>query len=317
MNGKRCLLYLCFTVTLFIFTSCGIKSVEPESSVASSKAESGAESSTTTHENDKRNPELTQAITEIAMDPKNMNVSCDVTEFSGGSFALTADKELFLGISNIFSKYSFEELDLANQPPYSRFIKVASAYSKDDWSLTFLEESETGGETPEKSATYLSLMKDGYLEPVFFTLDRTAFDELYKMANDRVYFVEPPVEEFVEPLQRLLEEYRNGTVKNNELEPRFDPFPEGEEIPDVQSADDFKVVSGNEMASYYVVIPIGAREEYRMVVGMVYMYPAYDQPQEPYWTATSASVMTIDRYLQFTLDERYKNRYTKYETASE
>ena len=65
-------------------------------------------------------------------------------------------------------------------------------------------------------------------------------------------------EQILKALQDKIGQYRNGTVVNNELEPRFDALPDDAVLRDLNSVDDFAIeTSGNDMFAIRVTLDIG------------------------------------------------------------
>lgn len=240
-----------------------------------------------------QNSDLAAVLASIKTEQEKLTAGCDKTENSGGSLTLQAEDKIIIKTSDLLARSSLEELTLASQPPYSSYVIIATEQNENGWVLTILEESDDTNSVASP-ATFLSLMKQSYADPVFFSLDRVVFDEIYGMANDMVYMPDPPKEDFIEPLQSLLKAYQHGTIKNTELEPSYEEYPIGEAYPVIQTIDDFEVRAGNDMASYYVIIPLGNGSKWKMVVGMTSMYPPItsDAPQLPSWNAVSASFIS-------------------------
>jgi hypothetical protein len=242
------------------------------------------------------NPDLAAVFEQISTEPQALTVGCEKTDNSSGSLALQSKDELLNMISDALTQTAFEQLTFPSQPPYVNYVRVALDEDEIIWELIFLEEYSEGasGAAP---ATFLSLMKQGYPEPVFFSLDREVFDSIYGVVYENVYMPEPPKEEFVKPLQELVEAYKNGTVVNNDLEPRFGDYPVGEPFPVIETVDDFVVEPGNDMVRYYVIIPIGDGSEWEMVVGISHMFPQAHLPQIAEWTVNTASFRHIGTVL--------------------
>ncbi len=296
MKSTKTKIYaLVMALTMLTLIACS-NSNAPSSSTtqASDKntAPSSAPESVSVSSSEKtiQNSDLAAVIASIKTEPEKLTAGCDKTENSSGSLTLQAEDEIIIKTSDLLARSSLEELTLASQPPYSSYVIIATEQNKDGWTLTILEESDDINSVASP-ATFLSLMKQSYAEPVFFSLDRVVFDEIYGMANDMVYMPDPPKEDFIEPLQSLLKAYQHGTIKNNELQPSYEEYPIGEAYPVIQTIDDFEVRTGNDMASYYVIIPLKNGSKWKMVVGMTSMYPPItsDAPQQLSWNAVSAS----------------------------
>ena len=73
--------------------------------------------------------------------------------------------------------------------------------------------------------------------------------------------------EILVALQEKIAQYQAGEVVNNPLEPRFEPFPEGEEYPLLTSVEDFSLEEGNEMFGVMATVPL---KEHTML-----LYPEY------------------------------------------
>lgn len=298
-STKTKICVLAMVLTLLTLAACS-NSHAPSSSATQAFSENTAPSSApesvpvSSSEKTIQNSDLAAVLAAMKTEPEKLTAGCDKTENSSGSLTLQAGDELIIKISDLLAQSSLEELTLASQPPYSSYVMITTAQNENGWTLTFLEEYDDTN-SAASPATFLSLMKQGYPEPVFFSLDRAAFDEIYGMANDMVYMPEPPKEDFIEPLRSLLEAYQDGTIKNNELEPRFEEYPTGEAYPVIQTIDDFMVEAGNDMVSYHVIIPLGNGSKWKMVVGMASMYPPItsDAPQQPSWNAVSASFISV------------------------
>lgn len=64
-------------------------------------------------------------------------------------------------------------------------------------------------------------------------------------------------EEILAALRDEIQQYRDGKVVNNEVEPYFDPLPADARLPDLTSVDDFAIEAGNEMSPVQVTLDFG------------------------------------------------------------
>ena len=67
-------------------------------------------------------------------------------------------------------------------------------------------------------------------------------------------------EEILAAIQEKIAQYQAGQVFNDPLEPRFEPFPEGEAYPIVDSVEDFFLEEGNEMFGATAILDVYKRQ---------------------------------------------------------
>ena len=68
--------------------------------------------------------------------------------------------------------------------------------------------------------------------------------------------------EILAAIQEKIAQYQAGQVVNDPLEPRFEPFPEGEAYPIVDSVEDFFLEEGNEMFGATAILPLQQHNMY-------------------------------------------------------
>ena len=90
-------------------------------------------------------------------------------------------------------------------------------------------------------------------------------------------------EDILTVLQEKIAQYQGGQVVNNPLEPRVDPFPEGEEYPVLTSVEEFTLEEGNEMFGVKAVLPL---REHTMCFFLSY-FASPDGDAGGYWSSVS------------------------------
>ena len=94
-------------------------------------------------------------------------------------------------------------------------------------------------------------------------------------------------EDILTILQEKIAQYQKGQVVNNPLEPRFEPFPEGEEYPVLTSVEEFTLEEGNEMFGVKAILPL---REHVMCFFLSYFASPNDDAGG-YWAVSSVAFL--------------------------
>lgn len=185
---------------------------------------------------------------------------------SGGSLTASADENFLELMYDILRKERRQTARPGYAEDYEEFITVRAAESG-SWQVQLVRMADA-----DEEACYASLTDVYGAGPLWYRLEESEFEGLYSAMESRITMIDAPVDEFLQPVQIVVAEYRSNTYSADEYEKIYEKPPKGAIIPAVNSVEDFTVAPGEGATAYRVLFPIqGVR--CNMVMSMIQVYP--------------------------------------------